>query len=166
MRGARLSCFAVCVGLATATLSGCIDAIESAVVDDVTDPGGTLSVQIGDAAPGSLPALASGDPMAITAQSASLVVALSCTADVNGLHAATVLATAGATMTLPIAAGNGNQLQVHTGGQSYVADVGTIVLGTNADGTLSGTFDSTGTIAATGAPVTLHGTLTEIPQAH
>jgi hypothetical protein len=153
------------VSFAAPFVGGCIDQVASAVVDNVTDPGGKLEVQIGDAAPVDLPALAQGNPMSITAQSPSLVAAFTCAADASGQSAATVLATAGGQITLSIQPQNGNQLQVHTGGQSYVASTGTVTLMTNSDGSLSGSFDAMGAVAS-GAPVELHGTLTSIPQAH
>ena len=146
--------------------TGCYNAITDAVVDKETDPGGTLAVQIAGGPPGSLPALASGSPLSISGQTSSLVVALTCRADDAGVDAATALATAGAQLTLHVAMQNGNQLQVHTGGKSCIADAGTITLIANSDGTLSGSFDTTGTVTDSGAPVTLTGTLSEIPQAH
>jgi hypothetical protein len=143
---------------------GCYQQIADAVVDKTVDPGGSLSVQIADGPPGALPAVAKGDPLAITGQSTTLVVALSCAADGNGVHAFTALGTAGGTITLDITPGNGNQIQVHTGGQTSVADTGTIALTANADGTVSGSFDASGTVMGSGAAVTLKGTLSEIPQ--
>jgi hypothetical protein len=144
--------------------AGCSNPITDAVIDTTVDPGGSLSVQIGDGPPGALPALAKGDPLAITGQSTTLVIALSCATDASGVHAFTALGAAGGTITLLITPGSGNQIQVHTGGQSCVADSGTITLTANADNSISGSFDASGTVMGSGVPVTLKGTLSEIPQ--
>ena len=150
--------FVLCVHAA-----GCYSVVD-AVVDDVTDPGGMMTVAIDSGTPGTLPGLASGDPLAITAQSNSLVIALTCKADASGNSAAKILGTAGGRMVLDILAGNGNQLQVHSAGKSFIADAGTISLATNADGTISGSYATTGSVMGDGTAVTLTGTLTSIPR--
>jgi hypothetical protein len=144
--------------------AGCYSQIIDAVVDDVTDPGGMMTITIDGGMPGTLPGLAQGNPLAITAQSASLVIALTCNSDPGGASAATVLSMVGGQIALTIQPMNGNRLQVHAGGKSFVADAGTISLQANSDGSISGSYDTTGTVMGDGTPITMTGTLTSIPQ--
>ncbi len=135
----------------------------SAVVDDHgTEPGGTLHASV-DGVAADVPALASGDPLTISASSANLVVSIVCGEDATGRAAVTVLAVAGGTIELAITAAGRTQLQLHTGGKSCIADTGTVQLATLADGTISGTFSATGHEGAAMTACAPEGTLTGIP---
>lgn len=144
-------------------VSGCYEQIVEAVVDDNHEPGGVMQVQIGDGAPGETTGLASGDPLIITGQNTSLVIALTVGDTATGASAKTALATPGAQITANFVPKGRNQLQVHIGGNNCVADSGSAQLTANTDGTISGTFSASGTVTQTGAAFTLTGKLTEVP---
>jgi len=153
---------ALIVGVAVGMI-GCYDQIAAAVVDDNHEPGGVVHVQIGDGSPGETTGLASGDPLNITGQNQSLVVALTLGATSTGGAPKAMLAKLGTQIIATIVPMGSNKLQVHVGGQSCVADTGTVQIVSNTDGTISGSFSASGTVADNGAPFALTGTLTAVP---
>jgi hypothetical protein len=143
--------------------AGCTNIVD-AVVDDVVDPGGKLTTTLNTQSLGDVTALAKGNPLAITGMGATYIISMTVGDDATGRTGFDTFATANQSLTIQIAAGSRNQLQTHFGGQSCVATDGQLVLSTDSNKDIGGTFQANGTQSSDGKPCTLSGTLMAIPQ--
>lgn len=160
----RITALVLLLGAAFVAIPGCTSIVD-AVVDDVVNPGGKLTTTLNAQPLGEVTALASGNPLSITGSSATFVVSMTVGDDPTGRTGFDALAKAGQQVSITIAPSTRNHLQAHFGGQSCVASSGSLMLSTDSNNDIGGTFEGSGTQSSDGTPCTLSGTLMAIPQA-
>jgi hypothetical protein len=147
-------------------LSGCLD--YSAVVDDVTDPGGAVkaSMDAGRVAMTTALGNAKNDPLVVTGGSTELTFSLTAAADDGGTSARTLLAMPGGHATITLDPASSSHLEIHTGGSGCVAQHGTVHLSLDQSNQLDGDFSALGNVFGGTAGCRIDGTLAGVPVEH
>jgi hypothetical protein len=151
------------LAVAALLLPGCLlDEISS---NSRVDPAGAVKVSTGGPTR-MTPAVAKAknEPLTVTGTSPELTFVLTAADAGGGASPRANLMKAGQAVTLTLAAGSPNHLEVHLDGGGCAADSGVVALQLDAQSHLAGSFDVTGLVAA-GSTTACHatGTLEAVP---